>query len=88
MAMVLPHSSMHRCWSSKVSEWVSTRHRNTRSTGCSLAQGDEARRALGDTEGQQTIQRWFVPRALSRGYSTELVGRLWEILTVVKFQWS
>ncbi len=50
-------------------------------TGCSYAQGDEARRALGDTEGQQTIQRWFVPRALSRGYSPELVERLWEILT-------
>jgi error-prone DNA polymerase len=50
-------------------------------TGCSLAQGDEARRALGDIEGQQTIQRWFVPRALSRGYSPGLVERLWEILT-------
>ncbi len=50
-------------------------------TGCSLAQGDEARRALGDEEGQRTIQRWFVPRALSRGYAPELVERLWEILT-------
>ncbi|MHB1009554.1 MAG: DNA polymerase III subunit alpha, partial [Propionibacteriaceae bacterium] len=50
-------------------------------TGCSLAQGDEARRALGDQEGQETVRRWFVPQALRRGYSPELVERLWEILT-------
>ncbi|HET7723872.1 MAG TPA: DNA polymerase III subunit alpha [Propionibacteriaceae bacterium] len=49
-------------------------------TGCSLAQGDEARRALGDQEGQETVRRWFVPQALRRGYSPELVERLWEIL--------
>ena len=50
-------------------------------TGCSLAQGDEARRALGDLEGQETVRRWFVPGALRHGYSPELVERLWEILT-------
>lgn len=50
-------------------------------TGCSLAQGDEARRALGDQEGQETVRRWFVPQALRHGYSPELVERLWEILT-------
>ncbi len=49
--------------------------------GCSLAQGDEARRALGDPEGQETVRRWFVPQALRHGYSPELVERLWEILT-------
>ncbi|MBI4900565.1 MAG: DNA polymerase III subunit alpha, partial [Actinobacteria bacterium] len=49
-------------------------------TGCSLAQGDEARRALGDQEGQETVRRWFVPQALRHGYSPELVERLWEIL--------
>ena len=49
-------------------------------TGCSLAHGDEARRALGDEEGQRQVKEWLVPRALARGYSSELVERVWEIL--------
>lgn len=33
-------------------------------TGCSLAKGDEVRRALGDFEGQQQARNWFLPRAI------------------------
>ncbi len=49
-------------------------------TGCSLAQGDEARRALGDEEGQRVTQQWFVPAALARGYAPDLVERIWKVL--------
>ncbi|MEL4504141.1 DNA polymerase III subunit alpha [Luteococcus sp. H138] len=49
-------------------------------TGCSLAQGDEARRALGDAAGQLDVKDWFVPLARSRGYSAELVERIWQVL--------
>ena len=37
-------------------------------TGCTLAEADEARRALGDREGKQQIKTWFFPRVLGRGY--------------------
>ena len=33
-------------------------------TGCSLAQADEIRRALGSPEGQQQVRGWFYPQAL------------------------
>ncbi|HMC71420.1 MAG TPA: hypothetical protein VKJ07_19845, partial [Mycobacteriales bacterium] len=33
-------------------------------TGCSLAEADEARRALGDPDGQSEVQTWFIPTAL------------------------
>ena len=49
-------------------------------TGCTLAQGDEARRALGDPQGQADMKRWFVPTALGRGYSSAVVQRIWAVL--------
>ncbi len=38
-------------------------------TGCTLAEADEARRALGDVEGMADTRLWFFPRALARGYA-------------------
>jgi error-prone DNA polymerase len=49
-------------------------------TGCSLAEADEARRALGDVEGMAQAKVWFFPRALGRGYSLPLVREVWRIL--------
>ncbi|SDY33917.1 DNA polymerase III subunit alpha [Tessaracoccus flavus] len=49
-------------------------------TGCTLAQGDEARRALGDAEGQAQVRDWFVPLARQRGYSEPIIEQLWDIL--------
>ena len=40
-----------------------------RFAGCTLAEADEARRALGDVEGMAETKLWFFPRALARGYS-------------------
>ena len=49
-------------------------------TGASLAQADEKRRALGDREGQQEVCDWFFPAAIERGYSLELVTKIWDVL--------
>jgi error-prone DNA polymerase len=49
-------------------------------TGCSLAQGDEYRRALGDPEGQARTKAWFFPAARLRGYSEEVIERIWQVL--------
>lgn len=49
-------------------------------TGCSAAEGDEARRALGDPEGARKVKEWLWPRALGRGYEEAVVEELWEIL--------
>ncbi|MDP9434116.1 MAG: DNA polymerase III subunit alpha, partial [Actinomycetota bacterium] len=49
-------------------------------TGCSLAEADEVRRALGDPTGQPEVRLWFVPAALARGYPLEVVDRVWEVL--------
>jgi error-prone DNA polymerase len=49
-------------------------------TGCSLAEADEVRRALGDPEGQPEVQAWFVPTALAAGYELGVVERVWEVL--------
>ncbi|HEX2550130.1 MAG TPA: hypothetical protein VHK64_00930, partial [Nocardioidaceae bacterium] len=49
-------------------------------TGCTLAEADEARRALGDREGKSSIRTWFFPRVLARGYSTAVASRCWEVL--------
>ncbi|MDP9431191.1 MAG: DNA polymerase III subunit alpha [Actinomycetota bacterium] len=48
--------------------------------GCTLAEADEARRALGDPEGQPEVQAWFVPTALGRGYDIDTVERVWQVL--------
>lgn len=49
-------------------------------TGCSLAQGDEVRRALGDKEGQEQVRQWLWPRAARRGYTEAIIESLWHIL--------
>jgi error-prone DNA polymerase len=49
-------------------------------TGCTLAEADEARRALGDPDDQADVQAWFIPTALRRGYDLHTVERAWEIL--------
>ncbi len=50
-------------------------------TGCTLAQGDEVRRALGDADGQAQVEPWLRARARERGYGEQLIGRVWEILS-------
>jgi len=49
-------------------------------TGCSLAEADEARRALGDPDGQSEVQAVFIPTALRRGYDLDTVERAWAVL--------
>ena len=49
-------------------------------TGCSLAQGDEVRRALGDKEGQEQVKGWLWPRAQDKGYEEPVIEELWHIL--------
>ncbi|MGH3414173.1 MAG: DNA polymerase III subunit alpha [Marmoricola sp.] len=51
-----------------------------RLTGCSLAEADEARRALGSPEGMAGIRTWFMPRALGSGYPLEVVQKVWAVL--------
>jgi error-prone DNA polymerase len=49
-------------------------------TGCSLAEADEARRALGSPDGQPEVEVWLRPRAFARGYDVPTVDRVWEVL--------
>ena len=49
-------------------------------TGCSLAQADEARRALGSPETQPEVEVWLRPRAFERGYDKPLIDKVWGVL--------
>ncbi|HET7303056.1 MAG TPA: DNA polymerase III subunit alpha [Segeticoccus sp.] len=49
-------------------------------TGVTLAQADEVRRALGSPEGQEEVERWWRPAARARGYAPSDVDRIWEVL--------
>jgi error-prone DNA polymerase len=49
-------------------------------TGCTLAEADEVRRALGDPDGKEDARVWFHPRAIGRGYSLPVVRRVWQVL--------
>ncbi|MFV0495920.1 MAG: hypothetical protein ACK5M9_13015, partial [Mycobacterium sp.] len=49
-------------------------------SGCTLAQADEARRALGDPAGQAEVKAWLWPRAQAHGYDDAVIERLWFIL--------
>ncbi len=49
-------------------------------TGCTFAEADEARRAMGTPEGMTEVRIWFMPRALGRGYSRRLTEQMWEVL--------
>ena len=48
--------------------------------GVSYAEGDEKRRALGDTDGMAETRAWFFPRALAQGYDLPLVEQVWKVL--------
>ena len=49
-------------------------------TGCTLAEADEARRALGNPDGMAQVKLWFLPRGLGRGYSRRLVEEMWRVI--------
>jgi error-prone DNA polymerase len=49
-------------------------------TGCTYAEADEWRRALGDTDGMAETRTWFFPRALGRGYSLPVVEQVWAVV--------
>lgn len=49
-------------------------------TGCTLAEADEVRRALGDPNGQQEARIWFHSAALARGYQPGTVEQVWVVL--------
>ncbi len=52
----------------------------SRITGCTLAEADEIRRAMGSRDGQQQVKDWFVPKAHERGYDGLTVDRIWQVL--------
>src|SRR3954471_7989907 len=49
-------------------------------TGCSLAEADEVRRALGERDAHPEVKAWFAPRALEEGFAVEVVQQVWEVL--------
>uniref|UniRef100_UPI0008399150 helix-hairpin-helix domain-containing protein n=1 Tax=Kribbia dieselivorans TaxID=331526 RepID=UPI0008399150 len=49
-------------------------------TGCSLAQADEVRRAMGSPAGQEEIEAWWHPAATARGYTPADRTRIWAVL--------
>jgi error-prone DNA polymerase len=49
-------------------------------TGCTLAEADEVRRALGEKDAHPEVRAWFMPRALDEGYAVEVVEQVWEVL--------
>jgi error-prone DNA polymerase len=49
-------------------------------TGCTLAEADEVRRSMGSPAGQEAVREWYVPTAVRRGYTPEVVSRFWEVL--------
>jgi error-prone DNA polymerase len=51
-----------------------------RMTGCTLAEADEVRRALGEKDAHAEVRAWFVPRALDAGYPVEVAEQVWTVL--------
>jgi error-prone DNA polymerase len=49
-------------------------------TGCTLAEADEVRRALGTVDGQPEVEVWLRPRALARGYDMATIDTVWSVL--------
>ena len=49
-------------------------------TGVSLAQADEVRRAMGSPQGQERIEQWWRPAAAARGYDAATRDRIWSVL--------
>ncbi len=52
----------------------------SRFAGCTLAEADEARRALGDVDGMAETKLWFFPRAMASGYPRRVVEEIWKVL--------
>jgi error-prone DNA polymerase len=51
-----------------------------RMTGCTLAEADEVRRALGEKDAHPEVRAWFVPQALAAGYAVEVAEQVWQVL--------
>jgi error-prone DNA polymerase len=49
-------------------------------TGCSLAEADEVRRALGERDAHPEVRAWFAQRALQEGFAVAVVEQVWEVL--------
>jgi error-prone DNA polymerase len=49
-------------------------------TGVSLAQADEVRRALGTPAGQRDVERWWRPAARAKGYAADVIDQIWAVL--------
>ena len=49
-------------------------------TGCTLAKADELRRQLGKPDKVPAIERYFCQAATARGYSSEVIARVWSII--------
>ena len=49
-------------------------------TGCSLARADELRRSLSKPGRTESVAEFFKAAAAARGYSTNLIERVWSIL--------
>ncbi|WP_222193534.1 DNA polymerase III subunit alpha [Modestobacter italicus] len=49
-------------------------------TGCTLAEADEVRRALGEKDAHPEVKAWFAPRALAEGFDVAVVEQVWEVL--------
>ncbi|GAB3999586.1 DNA polymerase III subunit alpha [Nocardioides marmoraquaticus] len=48
--------------------------------GCTLAEADERRRAMGTPAGMAAVEAWFVTGSRLRGYDEAVVRRLWEVV--------
>lgn len=49
-------------------------------TGCDLAMGELARRALGDAARRERVKTWFHRSAEARGYDQQVQEEVWDIL--------
>jgi error-prone DNA polymerase len=49
-------------------------------TGCTMAEADEVRRAMGSPAGQDKVKDWYRRRARYRGLDEASVTRIWEVL--------
>jgi error-prone DNA polymerase len=52
----------------------------SRMTGCTLAEADEVRRALGEKDAHPEVRAWFMPRALEEGFPDEVAQQVWGVL--------
>ncbi|WP_104525745.1 DNA polymerase III subunit alpha [Blastococcus atacamensis] len=52
----------------------------SRMAGCTLAEADEVRRALGEKDAHPEVRAWFMPRVLAAGYPADVAERVWEVL--------